>query len=132
MAYELKGKPRKYFKWVEGVDDKPVGTTFRGIFIENGKDRYKAPGATEEKDTFHAIFEDENGERVQLSCPSVLVSLLAEAEKGMDLTITFIGYLPKKKAGQSAAKNFKVICNNREAPEGYDESPAGKEDEVPF
>lgn len=121
MSYELKGKPRAYFKWVDKEqEDREIGTTFRGIFIENGEDvftRKRSDGTEEKKPTYHAIFNDENGLRTQVSCPAVLKGLLEEAERGMDLTITFVGYL-KKKAGQNPAKDFKVICNNREAPEG--------------
>ena len=128
MPYVMKGKPRQYFKWVDGVNDKPIGTIFRGIFIENGEDVFKREGQAD-KPTFHAIFEDEDGKRVQVSCPSVLQGMLAEAERGMDISIEFVGYLPKKKAGQSPAKDFKVTCNNREAPEGQEEA---EDEKAPF
>jgi hypothetical protein len=138
MPYELKGKPRAYFKWVDKEqEDKEIGTSFRGIFIENGEDVYtrkRSDGTEEKKPTFHAIFNDEHGVRTQVSCPAVLKGLLEEAERGMDLTITFVGYL-KKKAGQSPAKDFKVVCNNREAPDATvsdRQEPEPPEDDVPF
>lgn len=110
MAYKLKGKPRSYFKWVDANgNDCQIGTSFRGIFVESGEDVFK------DKPTYHAIFTDDNGDRVQVSCPTVLKGLLEEAEPGMDLKIVFTGYLAKK-AGQNAAKNFDVECLNRDEP----------------
>jgi hypothetical protein len=117
MAYKLKGKPRSYFKWVDANgNDCKIGTSFRGIFVESGEDVFK------DKPTYHAIFTDDNGDRVQVSCPTVLKGLLEEAEPGMDLKIVFTGYLAKK-VGQNAAKNFEVECLNRDEPPAREPKP---------